>query len=229
MPRDRVPGYTRPLPPPAPIPRRQATPGVDELTRMAARRVTPTPGARSLTPPAQPQDTLEDLERTPPEPRIARAGRLEYEAHEELRRDIAAAEGRDRVLLAESLAACRSRHGSQIKLWLAFGAAILTAIGAIAVAVVQQTGDATRIRTVQSASDTTAKQLAVIDSRLVELGKELRAMRSDQREDRADILARIAARPLVRDPDIVSARPVASRGTGGAPENPYSDPRTSGF
>ena len=150
---------------------------------------------------------------------MARDSRLEYEAHEELRRDIDAVDGRWRAGIAQ----CRTARSGQTKLWIALGVAILSGCGALAVAVVNQAGEATRQRTVEAASDATAKQLAAIDARLVELGKELREMRADQRADRADLRARIAARPLSRDPDLVTpARPAESkRATGGTGGDRY--------
>lgn len=186
------------------------------LTVQAQRRVrTPAPDYAhpvSITPVSIDQGTSRPPENdwTPIEPAVSRA-HISYQTAEDIRRDMSA---NDRAMgewartnTSVQIAECQARRQSSTMLWVALGVAILAAVGsstaAIGVAVVDNAGEKVTAR----ALNETAKATAGLQSEIAQLRREVRDMRVEQREDRADMLARIAARPLQRTIDRVASRP----------------------
>jgi len=196
MARDRVPGYTNPVPPLQAPPRRKTPLGLTGLTQEAIRRATPQPG-RSLTPHTISSSGAVD-ETTPDSPAAMCAAE-----HEQLRGAMQGLEARAYLHADTRVEQCRAKRTGQTALWVTLGAAVIAAGGTLATAIGVATVDNAGAKTTARALNESALATAGLQSEIGQLRRELRAMRDEQREDRADLLARIAARPLPRATDTV--------------------------
>ena len=197
MARDRVPGYTNPVPPLQAPPRRKTPLGLTGLTQEAIRRATPQPG-RSLTPHTISASGDRDDGTTPDSPAAMCAAE-----HEQLRGAMQGLEARAYLHADSKVAQCRANRTGQTALWVTLGASIVAGVAAVATAIGVATVDNAGPKMTARALNDSALATAGLKGEISQLRRELRAMREEQREDRADLLARIASRPLPRATDTV--------------------------
>ena len=129
---------------------------------------------------------------------------------------------RMRAIAAQQIDACQTCNRNRLSLWIGLGSGVVAAVGGIAVAVI----------TVWSSHSKTAAEIDMdrkLSEKMVEQTKQLNRIHSrldemDQRwrETRDDLEQKIAARPLRRDLDMVTARsPVPTRASKRVARDPY--------
>jgi len=182
---------------PGPPPRQKTPLGLTVLTREAIRRATPQPG-RSLTPHTISASGDRDDGTTPDSPAAMCAAE-----HEQLRGAMQGLEARAYLHADSRVEQCRAKRTGQTALWVTLGAAVLAAFGSIATAVGVATVDNAGEKVTARALNETATATAGLQGEIAQLRRDLQSMREEQRRDRDDLLARIAARPLPRATDTV--------------------------